>query len=465
MTTNRSGASDAAPGGKADASEPSGGSFKTGEIVDGKYRIEDVVGEGGMGAVYSAINEDTGKRVAVKAVLADVANSPQAEARLRREARTVGKVNHPNVVDVYDVGEHDGVPFLVMELLSGQPLEDVVAKGPLPPADAIRLLIPAMRGIAAAHSAGVIHRDLKPDNIFLCTSPQGRLREVKVLDFGISKTYDQTLDGPTNLTRSGTIMGTPRYMSPEQLANEPVDVRTDVYSLGVILFEAISGFLPFEGDTFAVMASNKLVGKVRSLRDYSPQAPVELEACILKAIARDPEQRYRDVPAFARALEPFASGVEFGTDGIDISDITGRFGAADPTVAQVAPPTGARGRRRRTPWLLGGIAVVVLFLLGGLAGWLIFGGSRQAPVVTPLEQTGETEGSAASDPEAPSVHTPGPSPTAQETVAEEAPVPEDRVAGERETGDVEEAEARDPNAGMRGMRGPGRTGRLRLEDF
>jgi serine/threonine-protein kinase len=239
----------------AAAQESRAPTWQPGEVVGGKYRIDRPIGQGGMGTVYAALNEETGRRVAVKSLLADVPGNAQAGARLLREARMVGKVHHPNVIDVYDVGRHEGTPFLVMELLDGESLDDLLVRGRIAPDDAIRLIIPAMRGIAAAHALGVVHRDLKPDNIFLCKSTAGRVREVKVLDFGISKTYGEELND-TNLTRSGAILGTPKYMAPEQLANEPVDRRTDVYALGVILYELIAGCLPFEGDTFALLASN-----------------------------------------------------------------------------------------------------------------------------------------------------------------------------------------------------------------
>lgn len=434
-----------------------GAAFVAGELIGGKYRIEGLVGEGGMGAVYAAVNEDTGRRVAVKAVLGGADGNPQAEARLLREARTVGKLAHPNIVDVYDVGQHDGVSFIVMELLTGQPLESLVSRGPMPIEDAVRLLIPAMRGVAAVHAQGVVHRDLKPENIFLCTSEAGRVRDVKVLDFGISKTYDETLATST-LTRSGTILGTPRYMAPEQLANEPVDFRADIYAIGVILYEAITGALPFEGETFAVMASNKLVANVTPLRQHLPDVSPGLEAILLRAMARDPSDRFQDVQSLATVLEPFAPGVEFGTAGIPL-EITGPRLAQGPTVHLAAP-----GRRRpRVPWLLLGLAVVLAVVTA--VAVVLLARDSPAPMSIPLEARGSPAEQV--EPSTP----PEVEPTHDPVGATGSDVP---LAGGPELESEAGSPAVDPSpvrpdkrpGTMRsGAGAPGRTGRLRIEDF
>ncbi|HET6334791.1 MAG TPA: serine/threonine-protein kinase, partial [Polyangiales bacterium] len=199
------------------------------QVIGGKYRIEHRLGRGGMGAVFRATHMVSRKSVALKWMLRSTADE-NAHRRFLREALAAGRIDHPNVVDVYDVGEEGPCAYLVMELLHGEALRARLGRGPLRPRQAATLLLPAMRGVSAAHRAGVIHRDLKPDNIFLCTSPDGAAREAKVLDFGIASVLDDERADPT-LTRDGAVLGTPVYMSPEQLQGaRDLDVRTDVYA-------------------------------------------------------------------------------------------------------------------------------------------------------------------------------------------------------------------------------------------
>ena len=190
---------------------PTDVSLLQGQLVDGKYRVERLIGVGGMAAVWAGSNERTGKRVALKVLLRSVASTPAARELFHSEGLVASRVNHPNVVTIFDVIEHEGITCMVMELLDGEPLSRLLdRKGTLDVQEATCLLMPAMRGVAAANAQGVIHRDLKPQNIFLCVEPNGRIVSTKVLDFGISV----LVDGVLNLSR-GLFVGTPNYMSPE----------------------------------------------------------------------------------------------------------------------------------------------------------------------------------------------------------------------------------------------------------
>ncbi|MEY4514884.1 MAG: hypothetical protein RLZZ450_7006, partial [Pseudomonadota bacterium] len=206
-----------------------------GDVVADKYRLDRVLGEGGMSTVYAAANVITGKPVAIKWLQPEIIKDEEQSQRLLREAQATSSLDHPNVVNVFDVGRHAGALFLVMELLHGEPLSELLQRGPHDPYEIVRLMMPVLRGVHAAHRGGVVHRDLKPDNIFICRDPHGdEPREPKVLDFGISKLTDELTPGQ-ELTREGTVFGTPQYMAPEQMRDARVaDARSDVYALGVI---------------------------------------------------------------------------------------------------------------------------------------------------------------------------------------------------------------------------------------
>ena len=278
--------------------------------MGGKYLIEGVLGRGGMGVVYVAVNQHTERRVAVKWMLPRFAADPGAATRFTREARMAGRIDHPNVVTIYDVAQDDRTPFLVMELLHGESLSAIVERGPIPHAELVPMIMPALRGIAAAHALGIVHRDLKPDNIFICKSAEGQALDAKVLDFGISKLTEGVPDH--RLTATGAVMGTPHYMAPEQIRGvKEIDRRVDVYALGVILYEALSGRLPFQAETYAALAVMIATEEVPPLRGVAPGVPEELEAACTRAMARRPADRFPDVASFAAALEPFAHGIRF----------------------------------------------------------------------------------------------------------------------------------------------------------
>jgi len=346
-----------------------------GDLIAEKYRIDELLGRGGMGAVYAATHLVSGKRVAVKFMLPSPSHAAELADRFIREARATARINHPNVVDVHDVGRKDGSVYLVMELLNGESLAQRLDRAPVAASEAAAMLMPALRGVAAAHTQGVIHRDLKPDNIFLCRAADGEPRETKVLDFGISKIAAEERD--MALTQSGTVMGTPYYMSPEQIRGlRDVDERGDVYAFGVILYEMLADCYPFDADTY-----NELILKIATtdpvpLLQLDPTLDPTLAAIVMRAMARDPQQRFRSVAELAAVLEPFAGGVTFRLSKtpqiplplpaqlpiVTFTDTTQRSAAA----------SAAAARRRKLA--LAGVALALV--LAGLGLWAM----RRPPV-------------------------------------------------------------------------------------
>jgi serine/threonine-protein kinase len=281
-----------------------------GEILGGKYRILRVLGEGGMGAVYEAENVLTLKRAAIKRLHAQLLAHDEGYQRVLHEARACARIRHRNVVDVYDVVSEGDAICLVMELLIGEPLSALIARGGLAVHDYVNLLLPAMEGVAAAHAVGVVHRDIKPENIFLVNEPGLSEPVPKVIDFGISKVTDPG-DAP-NLTRSGITMGTPRYVSYEQLVGaKNVDERADVYSFGVMLYEALTGRAPYNANTFgqqAICFATTVPMRPRAARSDVPE---ELDALVWRAIARNRDERFASMKEFMAALAPFARAATY----------------------------------------------------------------------------------------------------------------------------------------------------------
>ena len=292
-----------------------------GDLIANRYRVDKLLGRGGMGAAFSATNLVTGKQVALKWLLHD--QSASRLNRVLREARAAGRVRHTNIVDVYDVGEHAGSLFLVMELLTGESLQAVIdARAPLQPRELLQWLLPALRGVAAAHRQGVIHRDLKPANIFLDRSDEAGTITAKVLDFGVSKIVaapfgddepassggaaPQDVPDDASLTDSRALLGTPSYMAPEQLKEaRSVDARSDVYACGVILYHALSGRRPFVAPDYTRLAALVANTDPLPLVQLRPELPGGLCSVVHRAMEREPECRFNDMPSLIDALEPF----------------------------------------------------------------------------------------------------------------------------------------------------------------
>jgi serine/threonine-protein kinase len=270
--------------------------LRAGQLVDGKYRVERLLGQGGMAAVWAGTNERTGKRVALKVILRSLATTREAQELFHSEVLAASRVNHPNVVTVFDVIEHEGMPCIVMELLDGEPLGNFIAfRGFLTVSEATMVLLPAMRGVAAAHAQGVIHRDLKPQNIFICIGPDGRVVTTKVLDFGISVMMERVMDHSAE-SASALAMGTPAYMSPEHLKGSArIDERADVYGFGVLLYEALTGQIPFPGEPGPELFHRILNQAAPPLAALRPDLPPGLVGIIEKAMAKKPGDRYSNL--------------------------------------------------------------------------------------------------------------------------------------------------------------------------
>ena len=271
-----------------------------GRVVDGRYAIEKRVGEGGMAYVYRATDRETRQTVAIKVLMSRLASDAESVARLKREAQLAMKLDHPNCCGLLAYGEANGLPYLVMPFLEGETLATRENRvGPIPVPEAIGLVIQLCRGLQHAHDQGVMHRDLKPENIML-VKEAGRDRAV-VMDFGLAKEriVGTELD---RLTATGIVLGTPEFMSPEQIRGKPVDQRSDVYSLGVLAFEMLTAELPFDGANAQETMLNHLTGRPRRLKALRKSAPDLLDQALDRAMKIDPADRFQTMAEFAETL-------------------------------------------------------------------------------------------------------------------------------------------------------------------
>lgn len=314
---------------------------KPGDLVGVRYRIESMLGQGGMGAVFAAVNQATGRAVAIKWMLPDAARSQESLARFLAEARATAKIEHPNVIQILDVGQDGACPFLVMERLRGQSLADRLEKqGRLSPAETVSVVLAACRGVAEAHNEGILHRDLKPDNIFLCEGKDGSPRPPKVLDFGISKLYDE--GGGQSLTRTGMAMGTPQYMSPEQLSALPdMDGRVDVYAMGVVLYECLTGRPPYTAEGLFELVQQIASGNPTPIRAVAPDVPPELEVIVMRAMASNRDYRWPSMRDLIAELERVTPRLASGAPGPSAP--------IPKTAALPAPGTGPMGGSWTSP--------------------------------------------------------------------------------------------------------------------
>lgn len=273
------------------------------------YRLGRRLGSGGMGTVFEAFDEQQGRDVAIKLIAPRNLSSDEALHRFRQEGRTAGAVTHPRCVFVHAVAEEAGLPYIVMELMPGDTLQSLVdGKGPMPPAEAIPKILDVMEGLAEFHRLGMIHRDVKPSNCFL-----GEDGRVKIGDFGLSK----PLEGGADLTRSGAFLGTPLYASPEQIKREPLDERTDVYSVAATLYFLLTGRAPVRARDAAEALARIVSEPPPPIREESPGVPRALEAVVLKGLERDRSRRWRDLREFHEALLPFVpERVDMGSIGL-----------------------------------------------------------------------------------------------------------------------------------------------------
>jgi tRNA A-37 threonylcarbamoyl transferase component Bud32 len=401
-------------------------SLLKGRELAGRYRIEEVIGRGGMGAVYRAIDQRLGRPVAVKVITASAGNDPETRERLRarfkHEAASAARLpKHPNAVTVHDYGtdEELGLDFIVMELLEGEDLATRLQRGGVPPmAEALRILQHAARGVAVGHRAGLIHRDVKPGNVFLVR--HGDEEEVRVLDFGIAKAMAEEDTASAGLTHDGRAPLSPAYASPEQLRGDPrLTPASDVFSLGALGFQLLTGTRPFTDADRARMGAGLEV-PVPALRARNPQVPDEVEQVIRRALHPDPAQRYADANGLADALAtpirritesplaaavPAASGPIVDDDRTMLADADRTAYAGDDDRTMLAPPVPTRAaprplpearpatpvmtppRRRQVAEQRSGIHPMVWVLLlavAGLAGFLIFQQMNRRSTVGPV---------------------------------------------------------------------------------
>lgn len=302
----------------------------SGRTLDGKYRLENKLGEGGMGFVYLATRLHIGDHVAIKVLHGDKRNDPHAGERFRLEAQTAARLKHPNAVGVYDYGvTEDGLRYLVMELIEGRSLRQIISQqGPLPLPAVAEVISQICAALAEAHRQGIIHRDIKPDNIIVQDTPGG-LR-IKVLDFGIAKLRDLAA---SNLTKPGHVMGTPRYMSPEHCMDEELDERSDIYSLGVVLYEMLCGIVPFTAPTSTAVAVQQVTQPPPPLRRINSFVPAAVEAVVFHALEKKREARPQTATAFAQEL----SAAIHGRPVTSPTTLTLPAGAMPPVTGSTAP--------------------------------------------------------------------------------------------------------------------------------
>ena len=271
----------------------------------GPYEIFSLLGAGGMGEVYRGRDPRLGRDVAIRVLPANASSDPGRLQRFEQEARAAAALNHPNLLAVYDVGVHDGAPYIVSELLEGQTLRARLSNGPIPVRTALDYAVQIAHGLAAAHEKGIVHRDLKPDNVFV--TPDGR---VKILDFGLAKLIDQESTGvvssvlPTSPpgTSPGLVLGTTGYMSPEQVRGEHVDRRTDVFALGVVLYEMLTGRRAFVRETVPETMSAILRNDLPDIHSSNPQVSLPLEQVLRRCVDKDPARRFEAMHDLAIAL-------------------------------------------------------------------------------------------------------------------------------------------------------------------
>jgi serine/threonine protein kinase len=381
------------------------------DVIAGKYRVEKIIGRGGMGVVVSAWHLELDQRVALKFLLPDLAERGEAAERFRREARAAARIKSEHVVRVLDVGNWEGnAPYMVMEYLDGRDLSaELRERGSLPIQDCVDYVLQAIEAVAEAHALNIVHRDLKPENLFLALRADGG-RHVKVLDFGISKTVIIGSAGQPSLTHTSTIMGSPFYMSPEQMRTpRNVDVRSDIWALGAILYDLLGGRPPFVAETIPQLCTMMLESDPSPIRELRPDVSIELEAVITRCLAKDLLKRWASVADLGQALLRFGSRsskihVEratrvLSTSGLQFPPIestmdssepqaiphTAGPGAATQTQESIVPsgppsstqeswgrtqqPRGASGRKKgplptRPPWRRVAIAGALLLLMG-----------------------------------------------------------------------------------------------------
>lgn len=280
----------------------------TNQVLDGRYKIARKLGEGGMSYVYEAHDMSTDESVAVKVLSPKLSKDHSSVERLRREAGLAMRLDHPHVCSILRLGEtEDGLIYLVMPYLKGELLSDAeVKKGPMPPDEGVEIMVQCCAGLHHAHQLNIVHRDLKPENIMMVPGTEGRAKAV-VMDFGLAK-ENRADPGVAKLTATGIILGTPEFMSPEQIRGKGLDARSDVYALGIVAFEMFTGKLPFQGRTPQEMMIARLRGHPTPVRQFRSEFPAALEAALMKSLEANPDNRYSTCLEFGHALVDVLEG-------------------------------------------------------------------------------------------------------------------------------------------------------------
>ncbi|MEI9941204.1 MAG: serine/threonine-protein kinase [Pseudomonadota bacterium] len=368
-----------------------------GATIDGRYKVEALLGEGGMGVVYRCVHTIIGKKVAMKVLRSDLARDAEVTERFLNEAKAASSIGNAHIIDISDFGQFpDGAAYFVMEFLNGQPMSKLVEGGqPLAVQRILHLARQIAEGLSAAHAANIVHRDLKPDNIFL-VDRGGQRDFVKILDFGIAK-VSSSAEG-SKLTRAGAVFGTPHYMSPEQAAGQPVDHRVDIYSFGVILYELASGRLPFDADNFMGILTQhmyKAPVPIRALVPVPQDVPPGLEAIILKCLSKRPEHRYQSMQELILEFDKMSAGgvpdavpeMMSRSGGFNVPvDYFMKGQMPQPVPAMPSQPAGARGSR----WPLYAGVAGVLAAIGIVVG--IFAKSQSSSALQAPQTTLTAEG-------------------------------------------------------------------------
>jgi serine/threonine protein kinase len=354
-------------------------------VLSGRYRLESKLGSGGMSTVYLALDEVLDRPVAVKLLHREISEEADQLERFRREARAAARLSHPNLVGVIDAGEDDGRPYIVFEYIEGQTLKRCIQeKGGLPVDEAVAYAIEIGRGLTAAHARKLVHRDVKPQNVLI--DPDGR---AKVTDFGIARSLEQK-----GMTATGRVLGTTDYVSPEQAMGEDVDERSDVYSLGVVLYEMLTGDVPFQAETQVAVAMKHVNEPMPDVQAKRPEVSAVVASVVDRSTTKDPRDRYSTVAEMVRDLEQ--------TLEVEAARRGGTSGEATSVLDSV-PKANRRLRQRRPPWLGIAMGLVGIALIAAAA---IFGGEKlnlgndSSPSATTTEVKLPTDAAAEFDPEA-----------------------------------------------------------------
>lgn len=396
---------------------------RTGEILDGRYRLESLLGEGGMGAVYTGSHLVTGRKVAVKFLLPELADNTEAVGRFYREARAATAIGSEHICEVLDMRPpEEGSPYLVMEYLDGETLKERLQRGQMPLEEAVNAMLQVCEALYAAHKAGIVHRDIKPENVFL-VAKEGRPPLVKLLDFGISKFSDKGGEDHS-LTRTGTVLGTPYYMSPEQASGErTVGPLSDIYAVGVMLYEVFTGTVPYDAESFSALVVKIVTETPLHPCQRNPNLPQAMGDLVMKAMARQSQVRFSSAKELAEAIRAVAQGqqIQFNSMGSGdasfeavslqsssgvtalprtqiyadgASSASGVVGSGTSQTPMTLSRTGEQ-QRPKTWLFVGGGAIVALLLIAGVGGVFIVPSLLEddappPPVVRPTPPTPPT---------------------------------------------------------------------------